>query len=336
MRSVDPKTREKLTQWAEKLGVEYSELEEKLLKYVEQVKRASPRISDELAVKRARFLLYKEIAGALRSPARPVKGWIIGASKLRDLTEPMRRVAKQILEEHGLEECIRQGLCDEQGRPIDNRATLPNGQPNPFYGQPLQPVWVRDIYMIVETDDGYRLAWVQAIRDKAREFDTGLIGKYVVTRLIERGDTSEMKQYRTSRVTQWRVEEKPVEELINLLREAPLKVELSELEEVETDYRKPVIVEGDVLTEIDGENNRVLILVDESLMDLENDGVTVFVPNELKLPETLENNHVFIIGRKAITHYDPRTRERREDYERAVIDAYGVIIDPTLSVTGSL
>ncbi len=333
---MDPRTRSKLEQWSEKLGIEYSELEEKLLRYVEQIKKSQPRISDELAFKRARFLLYKEIAGALRSPAVPVKGWVIGASRLRDLTEPMRRVAKQILETQGLEECIRQGLCDEQGRPIDNRPTLPNGQPNPFYGQPLQPAWVRDIYMIVETDDGYRFAWIQAIRDKAREFDTGIIGKYVVTRLIEKDDDGEVKQYRTSRVTQWRVEEKPVEELISLLREAPLKIELSELGEVETDYKKPVIVEGDVFMEINGENNKVLVLVDESMMDLENDGVTVFVPNELKLPETLENNHVFVIGRKTITHYNPRTRKREENYERPVIDAYGIIIDPVLSITGSL
>ncbi|RLF26693.1 MAG: hypothetical protein DRN14_06430, partial [Thermoplasmata archaeon] len=256
---IDAQTQEKLRRWADKTGFTYEELLERLKQKYEEIRQYA-KVSEETALQRARFLLYSELKRELISPAQWYEGIILGYSEAWDITEPQRR---QILAEYEAnpERALAEGkvMVDDQGNviPLDTRSTLPNGQPNPWYGKPIRPMIIRNIVGVTRPISGgdWKITIMTARFDQAENLPQ--LARPVKFRALPAEETEHLRMLRTSRITKyietspsgWQIPTEPVE----LLRGAPdvYKPELKQLMEYYDQHANQrttlAIIEGDVV-----------------------------------------------------------------------------------------
>jgi len=110
-------------------------------------------MSDATAEQRARFLLYRRLSSALRSPAVPFVGLVMAVAPVRDASEAARNLAIQEYS-RDRESAVARGLTTPDGVPLDTReylvaptATSP-GRRNPNFGKPIKPFLVRSVILI--------------------------------------------------------------------------------------------------------------------------------------------------------------------------------------------
>jgi len=112
-------------------------------------------VGDNDRIIKARF--HRKVRGRIRwersggKRREPVvfKGFILGASAVRDTLDRMRREARRAYEEDP-QNAVLSGLTDEQGNPLDRRETIRDRRgreiDNPNYGKPLVGhQYVRDV-----------------------------------------------------------------------------------------------------------------------------------------------------------------------------------------------
>jgi len=151
--SVSVETKKRLRAWSEKVGSTLEQLMDDLLELKTNLKDAQPDLTDEVAEQRARFLLYRKLSTAIRSPAVPFRGVVVAVSPVRDMAEVARNIA--IAEfQRDKESAIARGLVTPDGVPLDTREYLipPSettpGRKNPNYGKPLKPFPVKSVILV--------------------------------------------------------------------------------------------------------------------------------------------------------------------------------------------
>lgn len=123
--------------WAEKLGKEESEIQEEYKEAYERNRAKQP--SDEAAHQYTLMQLRTKYRAELRTSAIWFDMLIIGKSEPNFYMKKRYDNAKAIFED-SKSEAIDAGLTDETGEPLETRATLYNGDPNPNYRRPLKDV----------------------------------------------------------------------------------------------------------------------------------------------------------------------------------------------------
>ena len=333
--SLSSDTMQKIKKWSEKTGIPSDELVKRILKKKQELMQYS-KVDEATAERRARFLVYSELKRELISPAKWFEGVILGYSEAWDITEPIRR---QILAEYEAnpERAIAEGkvVVDEQGNvvPVDTRPTLPSGQPNPFYGKPIQPMLIRNIVGVVKPvgQGEFKLTVMVARFDQTSNLPP--LGNYVKFRALPAEETDTLRVLRTSRVTRYIETEGDLGKPIDILRGAPdiFKCGLKELDKChdeKANWRFPlVIIEGDVLSigEQTSRGNRLVLLEDETF-DLEDAPVPVWVHSDiLHLLNFEPGARVAVIG-TVVMMPDIRDRSR----QRPAVNAWGIYPDESL------
>lgn len=320
-------------EYAEKLGRPKEYFEQLYQQFLAELKKFHPEEDEEKLKIKAKFLVYRQVKAELRSPAIAFEGIVIGYSDLRDITAAQRN---QALEMYRLDpiKAIQEGWTDEHGTPLDNRPTLPNGRENPFYGKPLQPVFVRESFIIGKhygKDEAMRLIIVQQIGERARMKPP--LFKYVTFRANERSVTPNRIIARAGSPTRFDVLPKQVD-IASLLRDAPenfkvpMLADLMQWHNAHADDRFRVcVIEGDVVqvrNEPSSIGNKMIVIEDESIMGIENEGITVWVPGDFEL-DFGPGSHVFVVGRTAVgPGWNPETRSLDSNIQRVMVNAFGV------------
>ena len=331
-------------EYAKKLGKPTEYFEQLYNKIYSDLKKVYPNLPDNKLQARAKYVLYSKVKQQLRSPAVAYEGVVIGYSGVRDLTAGARASAISLYQQNPVQ-AIQAGVVDSNGTPIDNREFLPNGRKNPWFGKPITPTYVRDIYVIghlYEKEEPYSMLYVQQIsNDQAKVNQQIPLGQYVVFRANSRGKVQNLETLRASRVTTFEPLPKSVD-VISLLRGAPeefIVPALSELEawhnEHANQFNRFAIVEGDVViarTEPTAAGNQLIVIEDESIAGLDNEGVTVWVPPHCKV-DYGPGSHVIVTGRTtAGAGWNPETRQTDENITRMMINAFGVFPEFTVPV----
>lgn len=149
---VSKNTEKRIERYADKLGKSKETLFAELEKYIEKVQEMYPDHSKSKAESRAIKMLtdsYRRKYGNFaRSSGDMYEGWIDGASQLRNQTEIKIRKIQSTIKSEGRQFAIFNGLIDENGTPIDDRATI-FGRKNENFNKPLAnspPAYIRTLY----------------------------------------------------------------------------------------------------------------------------------------------------------------------------------------------
>lgn len=248
------------------------------------------------------------------------------------------------------------------GTPLDTREWMiaPNaeknekGRRNRNYGKPLLPSIIRTLVGVGRPANGGKLKLVNIMM--AGEERAAMLPpmssaeevKPVRTRINVREDRDVMVVANGSTKTKFEpitMDEIPDgKALLAIVNSAPaaLKVGLVELPEWhklhEDDNRRTVIIEGDV-SRINREptayGSLMLVIEDTSKEDLEAEGTTIWVPQELEhiVDRIGEYSHVTAIGRTTEgPGYNRETHQLDQSIVRIMVNAVGLLVDPELRV----
>jgi len=346
--SVDSETLVRLRKWAETAGLPVEDLQKKFVKYVEDLRKFHPGRAESFYTARARFLVYKEIKSRRFVRAKPVDGIFFGYWPAWDITAAQRALATEMFRTNP-DKAIREGWTDAEGTPLDMRSTLPNGRKNPNYGKPLRPVQLARSVALTRPAIGgpMKLTVVTHIGEQALKMPP--LGKPVRMLLNLRADEPNRYLYNTSVATSYEpIEMKEIPEvnestICSILLKAPeeFRPNLSELHDWhrrhENDIRRVCIVEVDVVhvrRAPISTGNYIMVVEDESMMDLEAEGVTVFVPGVHKeMLNFAAGSRVVVVGSSAVgPGFDRETRQLDTSIVRPLINACGIWCIPEFRI----
>ena len=133
-------------------GVEQAEAEKKVTTLYNTVKQIRPQDTEDKIWAIVRLKVKQYIQVAKRSGAKIFKGICLGFNEYRDM---LAGIKQSILADYESDpqKAIAEGLVRIEGDkviPIDNRPTLPSGDPNPNFGKPVPEIWRRDVFMAVD------------------------------------------------------------------------------------------------------------------------------------------------------------------------------------------
>jgi len=347
--SPSPKTMEKLTAWAKKIGRDVDELLKRWEQEVKTAQAAFPGATREFYDTRARHAVAMSIALQLRTRAVPVNAVLIGVNVKRDITEPQRRLALEEFKKDPTA-AIAKGLVNADGVPLDTRKTLgvlPSGEPrpNPRYGKPIQPFYQKNVigigYPIDEKARPMKLINL-VLRGPQADLEVP-IGEPVRFRANVRTELKDKYIMASGVATVF--DKHPFPEVagktvIDLLNAAPPEIKPSVFElfdwhmERQEEVTRTAIIFGDAIgkSEEPSAAGGYLVLVGDVDEDPEFEGVPCFLPENWL--DTIKSfgvgSKVFVIGQTALG-VDLTTGERT----RVIINGYGIFVHPDYKVEPS-
>jgi hypothetical protein len=126
--------------WLEEMSERYQEpladLTAQFGEVLTEITELFPKLKPEEQEKRARTRLRGKYKRRRISPATRCVGWIFGVSPPVSSTRRRIEAAKQMWD-IDQQRAFEEGYCNEEGDPIDNRATFDDGSTNPNYGEVL-------------------------------------------------------------------------------------------------------------------------------------------------------------------------------------------------------
>ena len=128
-----------------------------------------------------------------------------------------------------------------------------------------------------------------------------------------------------------------------ILADSPeeFRCELADLmdwhEEHSADQRRVVIVEADVIyvaTQPNSVGSYMMVIEDESTMDIEGEGITVFVHSQIASQLDFgAGSRVFVVARTSTgAYYDRETRTSNPEIQVAMLNAFGVWAIPEFRI----
>lgn len=345
---IDKTTLAKLVQWAEKSPKSVDDLKAEYEAHYTSLKELKPNLTEEQLVRQARFMVYRDTKATRYVRARPTVGVFIGFNQEYDTTGNDRLYAQEIFRSNPTK-AIDDGLTDSEGTPLDNRAKMPWGAPNPDYGKPLQPNYLRQSIGIGRPKDDGEMKLLVMTHNGDQAFNVPPLGEPVEFLANLRQDEEYRRLYNSSTHTKFETTEIPefgeVDEtsICEILADAPeeFRSDLANLEawhmEHAADNRRVVIIEADVIYVSPNpmsSGNYLMIIEDESIMDIEGEGITVFVHPQIA--EQLNfgaGSRVFVVARSGMgPFYDRETRQPNPEIQVPNLNATGVWAIPAFRI----
>jgi hypothetical protein len=151
-KEIPKDVKRKLEAYAPKFGKKIEDLEKEYNTYIPKVKEKFPGVSEASIPQKALEMLandYRRKYGSTRSSADLFEGFFDGESGLRDQVQEKIRSAKYIIQREGKESAMLRGIINEDGTPIDDRATIFNRRKNTNFGRALAnapPTYIKTFY----------------------------------------------------------------------------------------------------------------------------------------------------------------------------------------------
>lgn len=324
-----------LKKWTKASGKTLKELTKIWEETYAEVEKTYPEKPDLEKERIAKVLFRKALGRELYSRRKPELffGFIMGASRLMDVNEALRRKA---LAAYRLDPVQAQleGLVDESGVPIDPREKI-GSRDNPHFHKPLtESLWTRKIYGVA-MKEGTKVPMLFVMplwRSTAKNFKYKPFVPVEFLALVK--DYS--KGYYVlspSAKTKFQAVRREID-MEKWIRDAAKIVPLTDLKEVASKNTQPdffCLTEGEV-DRINAEvnpdtNSRSIILTDPDSGVL--DTVRAFIPSDFPIGFS-ELSRVIVLGR-------PRVWKREEDgEERVSIEAYSVFPIPGKTIVGEV
>jgi len=336
--SEKSKTEQLLKQWSEKTGRPYDELYGKMQQFIGQLKTVLPNAAPDQLERRARFMVYRELKALMRYPnLMTFDGKCIGIGPSMDVFARRRREALEMWKKDP-GAAIQQGYVDMNGKPIFR---MPSGQVVDI----SKPVLLRQTVFIGRPATGGPMKLV--VQRHRGNYVNSLppVGQTVRWSCNKRAE-SELK-YATSAIaaTQYTPVEVPEfnKSVVELLESAPdaLKVSCATIENWhnanQADRERICILKGAAVfirSEPLSTGNRMLVVEDDTLLDLDAEGVTVWVhPDITHMIDFGVNSEIYVVGRTvSMPGWDRENRQVDRSVTRIGINAFGIFADPKFKV----
>jgi len=345
---IDELTLSKLTLWAEKSPKSVDDLKEIFEEKYDELKALKPDLAEDGLIKRARFLTYREVKSLRYVRAKPNVAVFIGFNQEYDVTRNDRLFAEEMFKRNPAQ-AVENGLTDAEGTVLDARLKMPWGADNPNYGNQLQPNYLRTSVGIGRPKDDGDMKLLVMTHNGDQAFVVPPLGKPVEFLANLRQDEELRRQYNSSVHTQFTETEisefGEVDEsgICDILADSPeeFKSDLANLAEWHAEHagdnRRVVIVEADVIYVAPtpmSTGNYLMIIEDESTMDIEGEGVTVFVhPQIAHQLDFGAGSRVFVVGRSGMgPFYDRETRSPNPEIQVPLLNAFGIWAIPAFRI----
>ncbi len=337
---IDKVTLGKLNLWAEKSPKEIDDLKEIFEEKYNEIKALKPDMAEDALIKRARFQTYRAVKSAGRSTAKPTLGLFVGYNQAYDITQNNRKYALEIYARNP-SKAVEDGLTDAEGMVLDNRAKMPWGADNPDYGKEMKPNFLRTSVAIGRPMDEGDMKLLVMTHNNDQAFILPPLGVPVQFAANLRSDEDNRRLYNSSVNTKFVETEIPefgtVDEsgVCAILADAPeeFKSDLAGLmdwhQENAGDQRRIVIVEGDVMYVSNRPNSvgsYMVVIEDESTMDIEGEGTTIFVHSEIAHQLNFgPGSRIYCPARTSIgAYYDRETRTSNPEIQVIILNALGI------------
>jgi len=331
-----------IKEWSEKTGRSVDELLQRLEEFKKILREAHPGKSEEFYEARARLQVYRELKQQLRMPrAKQFDGIFLGYGIKMDVFAARREQALQIWKQDP-KRAIDEGWCDAEGTPI---FTMPSGSVIKID----KPVYLRQSVGVCRLSSGGDLKLFVMVHRLDQADKLPPLGKPVrfLANLVS--DTPTRYELNTTRITQYADVDMPefpkVDEstICDLLSKAPdeLKATCAELPDWHTkhanDPRRIVILEADVIfirREPTAFGNYIMVVEDETIMDLAGEGITVWLHEDLmKYIDFGAGSRVYVVGRTTTgPGWNPETRSIDPSVQRTMVNAFGIWPIPEFKV----
>jgi len=331
-----------LREWAQKTGRPFEELVQLLNQHMQNIQQAHPSMKPEVVERRARFLVYRELKAAMRYPGLQTFDCVfLGLNAAMDVFARRRAEALAAYEANP-EDAVRRGLCRPDGTPIFR---LPSGATIDI----SQPVLLRQTVGIGRPATGGALKWIVMIHRRADVNRLPPLKTPVRFSAIKRGEIDWRYSTTMTRITRF----DPVQmqefkslddtEICELLRTAPQQTRvtcnaLSAWHATnQADRERICVLEGDsvfIRPEPTAVGNVLMIVEDETIMDLDAEGVTVWVHRDiLDMINFGVGSRVLILGRTvSMPGWDRETRQIDRTVTRIGLNAFGIYADPVFRI----
>lgn len=338
------KTQTMLAEWSKKTGRPVPELQADLTTRMEEIKSLHPQLPENQVIRRARFLVYRDVKAALsfRGELVTFDAICFGYNAAMDIWSRRRREALQAYASNP-SLAVEQGFTRPDGTPVYKFAK--SGQVIDI----TKPMLIRQSVLIGRPASGGATKVI--VNQHRAEYINNLppIGTPVRFQVNKRAEMDTKYSTSTIRLTKFdptTMTEFPTvddHKLVEILRMAPneIKATCSNLEAWhkahQGDRERIVIVEGDVTfmrLEPTSVGNLMFVIEDETIMDLEAEGITVWIDQSLQHLLNFGNgSRVLVIGSTTLMPgFNRETRTIDRSVTRAALNAFGVFADPVFKI----
>ena len=346
---IDSETLSRLAEWAGQIALTEEDLKKKYVSHYENLSSMYPDKGENFFQNRARFMTLRDVKAARYIRAKPHVGVFLGYNQEFDLTAGGRAYAEEVYNSDR-EKAVRDGLTDDMGVPLDTQTVFPWGAPNPNYGKPLEPRWIRQSIAIGRPVEGGDLKLHVMTHNGDQALAAPPLGTAVQYLANMKSEDDVKRVFNSSSHTKYEptvMDEFPdgiTDSIIaDLLGGAPdeIKTDLAGIMDWhnlnESDRMRTAIIEADVVYISEtpmSTGNIFCIIEDESVMDIDSEGTTVFIhPQIIPMIDFGPGSRVFVIGRTQLGNY--YDREKREvDTSRKVVtmNATGIWVIPEFKI----
>jgi len=301
-----------LNKYAEKIGQPLEVIQKDFQELVDEETTIHPEATEDDKNNKALRRLGLSYKKQLRSPAKWFEGMVIAISDTFDMVRKMRAEAIKEFNENP-QNAVTSGITDEEGIPLDPRATWSTGRENPGFGKPLpEHKYICNIIGIATKDDGKPKIFRMAIQDSlAENSDKIPMFAPVKFRANDRSEAEDEEfSLNVSTVTVF-VEDQTISmptptEVIKKFC-TNYAVDMNALQDHHSankdDFNRLAIIEADVsalVMEPTATGSRRMIVEDAnaSIEDLDATGITCWVPSKINI-DFGETSRVFVVGRTA-------------------------------------
>lgn len=300
-------------------GMEKPAAEKKVKELLAKVKALRPDDPEDKVYAITKLKVTQFANAVKRSGAKAFRGTVLGYSEYRDIYAGYKQTA---IAEYNKDPraAVDQGIVKVEGEKIialDTRETLPSGDPNPRYGQPIPEIWRRDVFLEI---DGQLTRVFGDIADEPK------IGGVYAFAGLERENAISL-----SRIRPWMLEkELTKEELWKVALDVlePYAVDIGGISDWHTkhvdDVGRIAAIKGVVMFATEASTGNYLIVVDD--IDDPGEGIPTFVPPAMAQSVGVE---VIAFGRTFQT-------TTPEGEERVGLNGFGVIANPETETVAEL
>lgn len=301
-----------LNSFAEKIGQPLETIKKDFQELLDEESTIHPDASEDDKNNKALRRLGLSYKKQLRSPAKWFEGMIIAISDTFDMVKKMRTDATKEFNENP-QNAVTSGITDEEGIPLDPRATWSTGKDNPGFGKPLpEHSYICNIVGIATKDDGapkiFRMAIQGSLAENSDKIPMFAPVKFRANDKSQEGDDE--YSLNVSTVTIF-VEDDTISmptptEVIQKFC-SKYVVDMNALEDHHNsnkdDFNRLAIIEADVsalVMEPTATGSRRMIIEDASgdIENLDAPGITCWVPSKIDI-DFAEQSRVFVVGRTA-------------------------------------
>jgi len=336
---------EYIKKWAEKLSMNAGQIEKEFDSILANEKEIHTNLSEEQQQQRALQRLALTYKKQLRSPAVGFEGIIIGAGDCIDIVAKRKREAIALYESDP-QTAIGNGTVNEEGVPLDTRATWASGKPNPGFGKPLpENNFLRTIYGVAKktnSEDEPKM-FQMTLNGLAAESENFPIFKGVrfmaINKSQEGSDSLLLNASQFTKIVE--DDDLKLEVSKDLIDNWVGITKISELESYHAvnseDYNRLVVVEGDVSAlnlEPTAFGSRIMNIEDAeaSLEDLDSKGVTCWLPERINV-DFAEGSKVLVIGRTGQGKKKDENGNMTEELGDVTVNAFGVFAIPEFKIS---